>query len=89
MSGNIKKTEVDVTKKALKENYLKEIVNQLIEELELASDVIEIDTKGQIQFYGSLRIDINKQSELVRNIADKLAETKADQWLKDHPSKKE
>ena len=73
--------ERKIAKDALKREYLKEIASQLVKEGNLSGDAITVDEKGEIIFWGAIRLNPDYVFGLVRFLAVELANTKAELWL--------
>jgi hypothetical protein len=77
--------ERQIAKDALKKEYLKEIVSELVKEEVVREGVIEIDQRGEVQFFGH---NPDHLYAVVRALFDKLANTKAELWLQNQSVKK-
>lgn len=81
MSENVSDEE-KVVKKALREEYLKEIAQKLNKKTERV-DAVTVDGKGELYFGFSIQ-EPNILAGLVRYLAIELADTKAELWLKNY-----
>jgi uncharacterized protein YnzC (UPF0291/DUF896 family) len=71
-----------VVQKALREEYLKEIAHELNEE---HTGDISVDEKGNLHLSMSIKMNSNDALiKLVLHLANQLADTKAELWLKDY-----
>ena len=79
--------ERQIAKDALKKEYLKEIAIQLCKAGNLKENAIYVDEEGQIRFPRATTGEANRMTVLVRFLADEIADSKAEMWLRTQSNK--